>query len=604
MLQRTAELEALLIHAPIGFATFDREYRYLRINNVLCDINGLPVEAHLGRTVAEVLPNVPGVAGLLEQVFTTGKSVQIEVTGETAKQPGVTRYWLAGYYPVLGEEQDVAAAGVFVIETTERKRAEDQLRTSEAEFRATFEQAAVGKAQISAKTGRFIRVNAEYCRITGYSAGELAGMKPLDLTFAEDRAVEDTWITLMLRGEISFYESEKRYVRKDGEIVWVRVNVTLLSDADGHPDRTLAVIQDITEPKRTGDAARRLSAIVESSADAIVSKDLNGIITSWNKSAERMFGYTAAEAVGQPITIVIPPDHLDEEPQILERVKRGELIDDLETVRQRKDGSRIEVALTISPVRDGHGKIVGASKIVRDLTGRMRIERNLRVANDDLKQFAYAAAHDLREPLRNVRAYSELLASLCADGPDGKIARFKNVIAEGVLRMDDLLFDLLEYTRLAADEENPGTVDCRSAYNKAIQNLRTAIGESGAQVSCGALPAVQGKEAQYVQLFQNLIANAIKYRGTDPPVIAVSAREHEGQWLFSVRDNGMGIEPEYHEQIFGIFKRLHGNRIPGTGIGLAICRKIVERYGGRIWVESQLDQGSEFFFTVPFYKSK
>ena len=194
LLQRTAELEALLIHAPIGFATFDREYRYLRINNVLCDINGLPVEAHLGRTVAEVLPNVPGVAGLLEQVFTTGKSVQIEVTGETAKQPGVTRYWLAGYYPVLGEEQDVAAAGVFVIETTERKRAEDQLRTSEAEFRATFEQAAVGKAQISAKTGRFIRVNAEYCRITGYSAGELAGMKPLDLTFAEDRAVEDTWM--------------------------------------------------------------------------------------------------------------------------------------------------------------------------------------------------------------------------------------------------------------------------------------------------------------------------------------------------------------------------------------------------------------------------
>lgn len=351
-----------------------------------------------------------------------------------------------------------------------------------------------------------------------------------------------------------------------------------------------------------------LAAIVESSQDAIISKDLQGIIRSWNRGAERIFGYTAEEAVGQHISMLVVPDRAEEIPNILQRIARGERLDHYETVRQTKEGRRLAISLTISPIRDASGTIIGASKIARDITDQVQSQQALREANEalrrsnaDLEQFVYSASHDLQEPLRMVCAYSELLQARFGSqlGANGK--EYLDYVLEGALRMERLLRDLRAFTQASTlDRKARAEAEADAALCAALANLRPTIEASGAVITHEPLPRVRLHEFQLQQLFQNLIGNAIRYRREDPPRIEVGAERKGTTWTFSVRDNGMGIDPQYKEQIFGIFKRLHTSaEYPGTGMGLAICQRIVERAGGRLWVESELGHGATFFFTVP-----
>ncbi len=352
----------------------------------------------------------------------------------------------------------------------------------------------------------------------------------------------------------------------------------------------------------------RLSAIVESSEDAIVSKDVNGVIESWNAGAERLFGYTADEVVGKSITIIIPSDRLAEEPEILSRLQRGERVEHFETIRQHKNGELLNISLTISPVKDIGGKVVGASKIARNITDRKRQEDALRAANEallrsnaDLEQFAYSASHDLQEPLRMVSAYSDMLQRRFGDklGPEGD--EFIGYIINASARMQQLLRDLRAFTQASQmTQDRPQNVNAEQALERSLSNLKTAVDDSGAVITHGSLPAVAIHEFQLEQLFQNIIGNAIRYRSHAPPVIHIDAQRADGKCTFSIRDNGIGIDPQFKEQIFGIFKRLHTTAdYPGTGMGLAICQRIVERVGGRIWVESEPGRGSTFYFSVP-----
>ena len=360
--------------------------------------------------------------------------------------------------------------------------------------------------------------------------------------------------------------------------------------------------RETTEALRTAYRnAQLLAAIVESSDDAIISKDLNGVITSWNRSAERLFGYTAEEAVGRSITILIPPERLDEEPKILAALRRGERVDHFETVRVRKDGTRLNISLTVSPVKDAHGRVTGASKVARDITEQVRQETALKQANADLQQFAYSASHDLQEPLRMLTIYSQLLERNFAErlGEQGK--EFIRQVAESARRMDELLRDLRAYAQVsAANPGPPDELDAGEALSKALENLRALIVESGASIRVGDLPRVHMRAFQLEQIFQNLIGNAIRYRGSAPPSIEISAVRLGDEWRFAVKDNGIGIAPEFHQQIFCVFKRLHSSsEYPGTGMGLAICQRSVESAGGRIWVESEPGKGSTFYFTIP-----
>ena len=444
-------------------------------------------------------------------------------------------------------------------------------------------------------------------RIFGYTADEMIGQH--DSTLAAPGEVDELpdMLERILRGQrIEHCETKRR--TKAGKILTVSLNVSPIHNASGKIIGVAKVARNLTEQKRLSEAQERLAAIVESSDDAIVSKDLNGIIRSWNRGAERIFGYTAREAVGKHISMLAAPDRVDEIPNILDWVRHGDRVDHFITKRRAKDGRILTVSITVSPIRDTSGVIVGASKVARDITERETQEHAVREANAalvrsnaDLQQFAYSAFHDLQEPLRMVATYSELLRKEFGGelGPRGD--EYIGYSVRGALRMEQLLKDLRAFTQVSTAGREPAQdVDANRILDKVLANLETALQETGASISRSALPAIRFHEFQLEQLFQNLVGNSIRYRSHAPPRIHVAAEERADEWLFFVQDNGIGIDPQYKEQVFGIFKRLHSiAEYPGTGMGLAICQRIVECAGGKIWVESEAGRGATFYFTVP-----
>jgi PAS domain S-box-containing protein len=342
------------------------------------------------------------------------------------------------------------------------------------------------------------------------------------------------------------------------------------------------------------------AAIVNSSSDAIVGEDLSGVVTSWNRGAERVFGYSSQEIIGQAISILMPAGQMDEQAGLLARLRRGDAVENYETVCSSKDGALLNISWTVSPIFGASGQVIGVSLIARDITERKQAEKALRRANEDLNQFAFAASHDLQEPLRMITSYSQLLLKGYRGQLNGEAGVCVDFIGKGTKQMRELLSDLLSFTEVGAanGQWEHELVDLNLIFQKVTQNLTAAIDESAAIVTSEDLPQVEGEAAHFVQLFQNLIGNAIKYHGESPPRVHVTAELVNGERRFSVADNGIGIDPEYHQKIFGVFKRLHGKAISGTGIGLAICQRVIERYGGRIWVESEVDHGATFHFTL------
>jgi PAS domain S-box-containing protein len=487
-----------------------------------------------------------------------------------------------------------------------RQEAKRMIRAADERVK-TFANTAPAILWTTESDGACSFVSRGWYEYTGQLEGSAIGLGWLDAVHPDDRE-EAQRVVRESNRERREFSLDCRVRRADGAYRWVVSSGRPRFHSDGRFAGFAGSVIDIHERKQAGQYSALLSAIVDSSDDAIISKNLDGIIMSWNRGAERLFGYTAEEAIGKSITLLIPRDRLDEEPRILERLRRGERVEHFETIRVRKDGSQLNISLTISPVRDADGRIVGASKIARDITDRVRqaqalktANAALRQANADLQQFAYSASHDLQEPLRMVATYSELLKKRFA-GQLGPVAdEYIGYTFAGAIRMENLLRDMRTYTQLSTADQAPvGEVDAGNVLNRALSNLEVAIRDSGASLEIALLPAIVMHEFQLEQVFQNLIGNAIRYRSEEPPRISISAREDGDFWLFAVQDNGMGIDPQYKDHVFGLFKRLHSAaEFPGTGMGLAICQRIVERVGGRIWVESEVGKGSTFYFTVP-----
>ena len=454
--------------------------------------------------------------------------------------------------------------------------------------------------------GRITYVNDKFCAVSKYSREELLGQdhRIINSGYHPKEFFQQMYSTIAQGG---VWRGEIRNRAKDGSFYWVDSTIVGLAGADGKLHKYVAIRVDITERKRAEEVRERLAAVVESSDDAIIGKTLDGVITTWNHGAEKVFGYSSAEAVGKTIHMLVPPERANEEPDILARIGRGESVEHFETIRVRKDGTYIDVSTTVSPIRDSSGAIVGVSKVARDISERKRAERRLADkveelarSNRDLEQFAYAASHDLQEPLRMVASYTQLLAERYGGKLDENADKFLGYAREGALRMQVLIRDLLAFSRVVQAGVTGKNVDCDVALEEALQSLTAAIEESGAVVTHTALPNVWADQTQMAQVFQNLIGNAIKFRNGAPPKCAVSAEKSGRNWLFSVSDNGIGIAPEDAGNIFVAFQRLHARtEYPGNGIGLAICKKIIEHYGGTIWVESQVGQGSTFKFTLP-----
>jgi len=357
----------------------------------------------------------------------------------------------------------------------------------------------------------------------------------------------------------------------------------------------------------------RFRLLVEGARDyAIFMLDPGGRVSTWNPGAERMKGYSAVEIIGEHVSRFYPAEDVKRglpDAQLRTAAREGRF--ESEGWRVRKDGSQFWANAILTALRDGHGGLLGFAEVTRDMTERKRAEdelrrtgRELARSNAELEQFAYAASHDLQEPLRAVSGCVELLQRRYEGQLDARADELISHARAGAARMRDLINDLLAYSRVSTRGGALAVTDCNLALDTALANLSVAIRESGAVVTKDQLPTVMADSTQVTQVLQNLLSNAIKFRAARPPEIHVGVERNGGAWLFSVRDNGIGMEAVYSDRIFKVFQRLHTRReYSGTGIGLAICKKIIERHGGRIWVTSQPDQGSTFHFTIPERRS-
>ena len=356
------------------------------------------------------------------------------------------------------------------------------------------------------------------------------------------------------------------------------------------------------------DQAAFFAAIVDSTDDAVLSKTLDGTITSWNRAAERMYGYSREEAVGNNIRMLLPPDRPGEIDDILARIRQGEAVEHFDTERRGKDGRTVHVSLTVSPVRNASGTVVGASTIARDITERResqqaleRYTREIEQSNRDLERFAYVVSHDLAEPLRMISSFVQLLAEEFGDEIGDKGREYVSFVLEGSARMRALIDDLLAYSRVGADDLAITTVDLNDLTREVLRVLDNVAAETGAEVTVEDLPQVAADPIKIEQVVRNLVANAMKFRrGDERPHVSVRAERIPGAWQISVVDNGIGIEPRHADRVFEMFQRLHARAdFPGTGVGLTICKRIVDRHGGRIWFEPNEPHGTRFHFTIP-----
>ncbi len=349
--------------------------------------------------------------------------------------------------------------------------------------------------------------------------------------------------------------------------------------------------------------------LLDSAADTVVVVNSSGIIVLANSVVERMFGFKPEQLIGNKVEVLLPEmyriGHEKLREGYFEQPSVRFMGTDLILHAQRKDGSKFPVEVSLSPIDTKNGLLVTSS--IRDISDRIKIQqeleqhvRELDRSNAELEQFAYVASHDLQEPLRVIASFAQLLGRRYQGKLDKDADEFIDYIVDGASRMQELINDLLTFSRISSKGKEFESTDCNVVLQRVLQDLKFAIAENKADVTWDTLPTILADASQLGQLFQNLIGNAIKFHGEQAPCVRISVRQEADDWVFSVQDDGIGIEPKYADRIFLLFQRLHGKEeYKGTGIGLAICKKIVERHGGRIWLESQPDQGAIFKFTIP-----
>jgi PAS domain S-box-containing protein len=615
--------------------------------------------------------------------------------------------------------------------TAELEEAYKSLKESETGLAEAQRMAHIGNWEWNFATDE-VYCSDELYRIFGLKPQEF--VQHFDYTYSfvhpEDLDYVDNAIKKGLKREP--FSIDHRIILTNGEERTVHAQIEVVFDEKNTPARMRGTVQDITERKKTEEKIRNLANIVESSDDAIGTISLEGVITCWNKGAEQVYGFSAEEVLGKPISILAPSYLAEETKELSERIKKGEKIRRFATARLRKGGKKIVVAITLSPVFDIRGKLTSISFISRDITEREKIEEKLRESeekyrnivetanegiylmndedrvtyvnekivelsgytieeivgrpvwdfiseeskpiakknlekrlqginesyelklmrkdgssrwaflsakpffnktgeltgylgmftditkrkeaeeilrlkleeltrsNAELEQFAYVSSHDLQEPLRMITSYLQLLQRRYEGNLDEKADRYIHFAVDGAFRMQNPINDLLEFSRVTTKTRELESVDCEPVLSQILSGLELFIKQNKVTVSHKPLPKVMADSTQLAQVFQNLIINGIKFHSEEAPIINICVEKKESEWLFSVKDNGIGIDPQYSERIFEVFKRLHKKEeYPGTGIGLAVCKKIVERHGGHIWIESELGKGSTFYFTLP-----
>jgi PAS domain S-box-containing protein len=577
---------------------------------------GYPRDELLGQRVTNIIPE-----GFAERLHSDGlRSADDALTQQIGT--GIELYGRrkdGSVFPIEIMLSPLASAdGILVTaairDITVRKNAETLLAQMNDRYRGLLEAAPDAMVVVN-QDGEIVILNLQAQKRFGYRSEELLGQKVtkiIPVGFAERlladrlRSPEDALAQQIDTG----IELEGR--RKDGSAFPIEIMLSPLDSAEGV--LVTAAIRDIsvrkTAEKLVGQMNWRYRGLLEAAPDAMVVVNQEGEIVILNLQAQKRFGFRSEELLGQKVTKIIPEGFAERlradglrspEDALAQQIGTG-----IELYGCRKDGSIFPIEIMLSPLESGEGILVTAA--IRDISVRKDAEMHLLKKVDELKQsnqeldeFANLASHDLQEPLRMVTSYTQLLARRYKGRLDSDADDFIAFAVDGATRMQRLILDLLTFSQVGAKLGNFVETSSEGAFGQALTNLHDSIEESGAQVTRDELPPVMASEGQLVQLFQNLIGNAIKYQNATTPRVHVSATwASRTQWCFSVKDNGLGIEPQYFERIFGMFQRLHKREeFAGTGVGLAICKKIVERHGGTITVESTPGQGSTFSFLLP-----
>jgi PAS domain S-box-containing protein len=602
--------------ARVGLVVVNRHYEYLFANDSYCEVLGLPSKNIVGRRVPELL-----AAGWLQMQprldrALAGEPVTYELVLPPQSGTDQTRYFAMSYQPyrdAAGEPGVVVAA----MDITARKHIEKAWRRAKEFDEAVMKNMGEGLYTVD-NQGRVLSMNPAAEKLFGWTFEELRGRRMHDVTHYKHRdgspfPAEECAGLQVLRDGRALNDQEDTFIRKDGTFFDVLCSSSPLREGDKITG-LIVVFRDITGHKKNEEAKARLAAIVASSEDAIISKDLKGIIVSWNRGAEQLFGYSAAEAIGRSITMIIPADRLDEEPAILSRISRGERLEHFETIRRRKDGALRDISLTVSPIVDDTGRIVGVSKIARDITSRKRAERALQGTQSQLEtalknaqaaarakdQFLAAVSHELRTPLTPVLMNVSMLREEETVPPP--VQDSLEVIERNIRIEAQMVNDLLDFSRIVNDklELNTERCDlheiiqraadvCMSAGNPKALNILMQLDASHHHLNADVL--------RLQQVFWNLIQNAIKFT---PPGgrITLSSRNEGEKVCITVADTGRGIDEPLLEKIFEPFEQgAHRGKesLHGLGLGLAIARRIVTAHGGTITASSEgIDRGATF----------
>ncbi|HYE32106.1 MAG TPA: PAS domain S-box protein [Methylomirabilota bacterium] len=522
---------------------------------------------------------------------------------------GTPKWWDVCITPIRGPDQKMDKLLALSRDITARTEAESALQSQREHLKAIIENTPEC-IKIVAADGTLLQMNAAgLCMIEAASPAEALGKNVYDVIAPEHRSAFKEMNERVCRGSKELLEFE--IIGLQGTRRLMQTHAAPIADPQTGELLHLAITRDITAEVQAKESAAHLAAIVTYTDDAIFSTDLEGVIRSWNRGAERLYGYSSDEALGHPVQMLVPHGRQEEYRDLLGRVRRGEATGNYETVRRRKDGTLIHVALTVSPVMNSAGLIVGVSKVARDITekihAREQLERTvelrtaqLRDTVDELEAFSYSIAHDMRAPLRAMNSYARILETDYKQALPDEARDFLQRISSSATRLDALIIDVLNYSKIARDEMSLEKVDLEKLTREIVQSYPN-FSSSGATIMIqSGIPPVIGNVGALTQTISNLLSNAIKFvaPGTAPQV-RVYAEKKEKSVRIWFEDNGIGISEEGQKRIFRMFQRLNASKeFEGTGIGLTIVRKAVQRMGGAVGVESEAGRGSRFWIEL------
>lgn len=571
-------------------------------------------EQVMGHTDAELLPPEAAkqVTEIKRRVLDGGLKERAEVPVTVGGQTFI--------YDLIAEPlRD--AGGVIIgltgatLDITGRKQAEAALSESEAKFRTVFGSAGDGMFVLDLESRKFVMSNAACSRMLGFTPEEFRNLGVPDLHLQEDLPFISEQIEKFFKGEESV-RGDVRFKRRDGSTFFTDLNSALipLGDRKG----VLVAFRDITDRKRVEENLRRTATVVRDSNDAITIQDFEGRITAWNRGAELMYGYSEEEALLANIERLTAPDKVEEQKDFVRRLVAGEAITAFETQRVTKDGRVLDVWMTVTKLLDDAGQPMGLASTERDITERKRTEVEIRTLNADLEQrvvqrtaqleisnkeleaFAYSVSHDLRAPLRAIDGFSCIIVEDYADKMDAEGIRLLNVVGASAQKMDQLITDLLTLSRVTRRKVQPSRIDMTVMVQSIYNEIAPPEVQERFEFSLTPLPEAAGDPILIRQAWTNLLSNAIKFTmPRDERRIEIGGRAENGTNVYSVKDSGVGFNPKYTHKLFGTFQRLHKTEeFDGTGIGLAIVRRVIHRHGGRVWAEGQVNQGATFYFAL------